>query len=376
MPCSTSPSGCSADAELRAVLAQRLDLRPRDRVGDRLVDVERRHVVVLGRDRQVGAAHRPAGQRAARRTPAGWSPRARGAGRCRAGRARPRRGGRRASSQTFSASVLPMSARTRLVRSRCGQLSTCVSACLRRQYQSMDNSSGVGVLDKAAARARARSRPVRPTPRRPRRRRPGSPGRPPTGSPSRWSTTGSSPATCRAASSSARGSASSPPRPARTGCSPPPARADARCATSPARAPSSTAARATSAICVAAAERPVRPARHRAGRRGADDEGRLGGPDPAGLGGARAPAPRAAARAVHRNGRWPAYAAAAGRRASASASRASPRCPRRSAVPAGRVVAAVSVVGPIERLSRHPAASTPRRCWPRPRSSTEALKRP
>src|SRR3712207_6940593 len=44
-------------AELRRVLAQRLDLGAADRVGDRLVDLERRNVVVLGRQRQVGAAH-------------------------------------------------------------------------------------------------------------------------------------------------------------------------------------------------------------------------------------------------------------------------------------------------------------------------------
>ena len=46
------------DAELGAVDAQRLDLGAGDRVGDRQVDVDRGHVVVLGRDRQVGAADR------------------------------------------------------------------------------------------------------------------------------------------------------------------------------------------------------------------------------------------------------------------------------------------------------------------------------
>ena len=50
------------DAELLAVAAQCLHLGPRDRVGDRLVDVDRRHVVVLGGDRQIGPVHRPAGQ--------------------------------------------------------------------------------------------------------------------------------------------------------------------------------------------------------------------------------------------------------------------------------------------------------------------------
>ena len=61
-----------ADAELRGVAAQRLDLRAARQVGDRLVDVERRGVVVLGRDREVGTAHRAAGQARGRRTPAGW----------------------------------------------------------------------------------------------------------------------------------------------------------------------------------------------------------------------------------------------------------------------------------------------------------------
>ena len=50
------------DAEFGAVAPQRLDLGARDRVGDRLVDVDRRHVVVLGGDREVGSAHRAAGQ--------------------------------------------------------------------------------------------------------------------------------------------------------------------------------------------------------------------------------------------------------------------------------------------------------------------------
>ncbi len=58
----------------------------RERVGDRPVD--RRHVVIHRRDRQVGAPHRPARRGAAPRTPAGSSPRARDAGRRRAAPAR------------------------------------------------------------------------------------------------------------------------------------------------------------------------------------------------------------------------------------------------------------------------------------------------
>ena len=51
------------DAELRAVAPQRLDLGARDLVGDRREHVERRDVVVLGGERQVGPAHRPSRQR-------------------------------------------------------------------------------------------------------------------------------------------------------------------------------------------------------------------------------------------------------------------------------------------------------------------------
>ena len=49
-----------------------------------------RRVVIGGRERAVGPAHRAPGQAQRRRRPAGSSPRARGAGRCRAARARPR----------------------------------------------------------------------------------------------------------------------------------------------------------------------------------------------------------------------------------------------------------------------------------------------
>ncbi len=51
-----------AYAEVGAVLAQRLDLRAGDRVGDRLVPVDRRDVVVLGREGEVGAADRAVGE--------------------------------------------------------------------------------------------------------------------------------------------------------------------------------------------------------------------------------------------------------------------------------------------------------------------------
>ncbi len=48
--------------ELGAVAPQRLDLGARDRIGDRLVDVLRRHVVVFGGDGQIGAANGPSRQ--------------------------------------------------------------------------------------------------------------------------------------------------------------------------------------------------------------------------------------------------------------------------------------------------------------------------
>ena len=50
------------DAELLAVSPQRLHLDPRYRVGDRLIDVDRRHVVVLGGDRQIRPVDRTVGQ--------------------------------------------------------------------------------------------------------------------------------------------------------------------------------------------------------------------------------------------------------------------------------------------------------------------------
>src|SRR5699024_553683 len=50
------------DAEFLRVLAQGLDLRGRGGFGDRLVDVPGRGVVVLGGDREVGAAHGALGE--------------------------------------------------------------------------------------------------------------------------------------------------------------------------------------------------------------------------------------------------------------------------------------------------------------------------
>ena len=136
------------DAELLGVLAQRLDLGARDRVGDRLVPVEGRDVVVLGRQGEVGAADRPAGE-------------AEPLERLRTGdlvdevevdveqvgltRRRPHDvlvpdllGNRPAHDHPPRA---PLSN---------GTQHRLASHDLRRQYCHMDNGSGVGVLDKAA----------------------------------------------------------------------------------------------------------------------------------------------------------------------------------------------------------------------------------
>ena len=109
-----------------------------------------------------------------------------------------------------------------------------------------------------------------------------------------------------------------------------------------------------SRVCVAAAERLTGLRDTVPGRQHADDEGRLGRPHPDGLGGARAAAPRAAGRALHGDRPVGGAPARAGRRASASGRPgvASVSAPVRG--PAGRVVAAVSVSGPIERLTRQP----------------------
>src|SRR4029079_1628020 len=49
-----------SNAELFAIASQRLDLSTRDRVGNRLVDVDGRHVVVLSGDGEIGPADRTA----------------------------------------------------------------------------------------------------------------------------------------------------------------------------------------------------------------------------------------------------------------------------------------------------------------------------
>ncbi len=56
------PKGMQPHPELRAVVAQRLDLRAAGQVSDRLVDVQRGSVVVLRGDGQVRAAQLAAGK--------------------------------------------------------------------------------------------------------------------------------------------------------------------------------------------------------------------------------------------------------------------------------------------------------------------------
>jgi hypothetical protein len=54
--------GMQPDAELLAVIAQGLDLGPAGEVGNGLVDIQRRRVVVFGGDSEVGAAQLAASQ--------------------------------------------------------------------------------------------------------------------------------------------------------------------------------------------------------------------------------------------------------------------------------------------------------------------------
>ena len=295
------------DAELRAVAAQRLDLGAA-RPGRRSACPSRSSGRCGPRSRGSGRAGGPCGRRAAaRRTPAGWSPRGRGAGRCRAGRARPSARRTTCSSQTFSASVLPMVLLLTLVLPASPSRWLGDSGAtnlrlmtLRRQYRHMDNSSGVGVLDKAAlvlgaleagpatlAGLVAGHRPGPPD-RAPARRgaRAPPPGRPRHAGPLR-----PRPAAGRARRGRRRGPAARRRRPG----------ARRACATSPARAPSCSAARATTASASP-------PPSARSGLRDtipvgshADHARRLGRPGAARLGGAGPAAPRPAGRRVHRD---------------------------------------------------------------------------
>ena len=235
-----------AYAELRGVLAQRLDLGPRDRVGDGLVDVQRRDVVVLGGERQVGSAYGPAGE------------------------AQPVEGLRRGDlvdevevdveqvglTLGLSDDVLV----PHLLRQRASHDASSMNPCViclppltPRLHISMRDGI-IRVWTTLAESASSTKPPSCSRPWSPDRPRwpvssppPAWPARPPTASRWRWSTTAWWRATCRAASCSDPAWPSSAPPPARTGCSPPPARCWRGCATSPASPPSCGAARATTA---------------------------------------------------------------------------------------------------------------------------------
>ena len=224
---------------------------------------------------------------------------------------------------------------------------------LRRQYRHMDNSSGVGVLDKAALVLAALEAGPATLAGLVAGDRAG-PARPRTGSPSRSSTTAWWPATCRAGSCSARGwrELSAAAGEDRLLAAAGPVLARLRDITG--ESAQLYRRQGDNRVCVAAAERPTGLRDTDPGRLAADHAGRLGRPDPARLGGARSGCTAACRTPRSPPPPCPASAAAAGRSPSASASRASPRCPRRSAAPAGKVIAAVSVSGPLERLSRQP----------------------
>ena len=217
----------------------------------------------------------------------------------------------------------------------------------------MDNSSGVGVLDKAVVGPRTRSRPGR-APRRagrgdragPADRAParGRAGAPPAAGPRHAGPVRPRPPAGRAGRRA----------PARTGCWPRPARCWPGCATSPARAPSCTGAQGDERVCVAAAERtsglrdtvPVGAALPMTA--GSAAQVLLAWEEPdrlhRGLRGARFTAAHAGRGAPPR----------LGPRASASARRASPRSRRRSATAPARSSRRSRVSGPIERLTRRP----------------------
>ena len=238
----------------------------------------------------------------------------------------------------------------------------------------MDNSSGVGVLDKAAIVLGAleagpstlaqlvtahRSGPADRAPARGRARAP----------PARR------PATCRAASSSARGWPSSPRPPARTGCSPPPGPVLGALRDHTGESAQLFRRQGDQRICVAAAERPGRPARLDPGRGHACPCWPARPPRSCWPG--RSPTGCTAACTARSSPRppCPASAAGAGPRASASASRASPRCRRRCAAhPAGSLPPCRSRAR-SSGCPASPGGCTPRPSWPAPNKLTEVLRR-
>ena len=226
------------------------------------------------------------------------------------------------------------------------------SQALRRQYQDMDNTSGVGVLDKAAiVLERPRGRPVDPRAAR-HGHRPG----PPDGPPARRRPRAPPPRHPRPAGPlRPRPAARRARRRRRRG---PPARRGrprARRAARPHERERPALPPPGRAAGLRLGRRaPGRPARLHPGRRDAVDARRA--PPRRCCSPGRSPTGCTAACRAPPSRRPPcrASAAAAGRRASASASPASRRCPRRCAAPPAGSSPPCRSPGPIERLSRQP----------------------
>ena len=101
MPWPGRPSGSSRCRTRRRWPGSASTWLAADRIGDGLVGGLGRDVVVLGGHGEVGAADLAGPTAAGRRRPGGSSPRGRGAGRCRGGRAGPPRVARGGASHTF-----------------------------------------------------------------------------------------------------------------------------------------------------------------------------------------------------------------------------------------------------------------------------------
>ena len=167
------------------------------------------------------------------------------------------------------------------------------------------------------------------------------------------STTAWWPATCRAASSSARAWPSSRPPQVRTASSPPPARCSRGCATSPVESAQLWRRQGEHRVCVAAAERPsglrdtIPIGSQLTMRAGSAAQVLLAWEDPERMHrGLQNAAYSATALAGIRRRGW---AQSVGEREQGVASVSAPV---RS--PSGKIIAAVSVSGPLERLSRQP----------------------
>jgi len=133
--------GVQGDAELGGVGREGLDLGPRHRVGDRLIDVDGGNVVVFGGDGEVGSAHCAAVvAEAAKGLRAGDLMHEVQVDVQEIGRA----------LFAYDDVLVPDLLRQRETHDPSGGSSDLTSRIVRHQYHFMDKSSGVGVLDKAA----------------------------------------------------------------------------------------------------------------------------------------------------------------------------------------------------------------------------------